>query len=80
MLGQLANSRTASSLSGNRVYVYEVQNLRQNEETDKNSYQFRNSGSVYIKVPYNRMNEEMRRITRMGGTIVSIKPWNESAE
>jgi phycocyanin-associated rod protein len=29
---------------------------------------------VFIKVPYSRMNEEMQRITRMGGKIVSIKP------
>jgi hypothetical protein len=27
-----------------------------------------------ITVPYNRMNEEMQRINRMGGKIVSIQP------
>ncbi len=62
--------------SGSRVFVYEVVGLRQSEETDKTNYPIRNSGSVFIKVPYNRMNQEMRRITRLGGTIVSIQPLN----
>jgi phycocyanin-associated rod protein len=47
--------------------------LRQNEENDKNSYEIRNSGSVFLTVPYSRMNEEMRRITRLGGRIVNIE-------
>lgn len=62
------------SPSSSRVFVYEVSGLRQNEETDKTNYPIRRSGNVYIKVPYNRMNEEMRRITRMGGQIVNIHP------
>ena len=66
MLGQLDSS--------NRVFVYEVSGLKQNEQNDKNTYPVRLSGSVFVKVPYNRMNEEMQRITRLGGTIVSIKP------
>ncbi|BAY45205.1 oxidoreductase FAD/NAD(P)-binding subunit [Scytonema sp. HK-05] len=64
----------ANTESGSRVFVYEVVGLRQSEETDKTSYQIRNSGSVFIRVPYNRMNQEMRRITRLGGKIVSIQP------
>lgn len=37
-----------------------------------------------MTVPYNRMNEEMKRITRLGGKIVSIRPltgedWNNQA-
>jgi ferredoxin--NADP+ reductase len=38
----------------------------------------RQSGSVFITVPYNRMNQEMQRITRMGGEIVSIRPVNDT--
>lgn len=66
MLGQTA--------IGSRVFRYEVVGLRQNEENDKNSYSIRRSGSVFITVPYSRMNEEMRRITRLGAKIVSIQP------
>lgn len=67
---------TGSSFSPaqNRVFVYEVTGLRQNGENDKNKYAFRNSGSVFIQVPYARMNEEMQRINRMGGKIVNISP------
>src|SRR4028119_1094448 len=59
---------------GTRIFVYEVVGLRQNQETDKMNYPIRQSGSVYITVPYSRMNQEMQRITRMGGKIVSIQP------
>ncbi|HCA93490.1 MAG TPA: ferredoxin-NADP reductase [Cyanobacteria bacterium UBA9226] len=58
----------------NRLFVYEVVGLRQNAETDKGSYPIRSSGSVFISVPYSRMNQEMRRITRLGGKILSIQP------
>ncbi|MBD2773286.1 ferredoxin--NADP reductase [Iningainema tapete] len=64
----------ANTESGSRVFVYEVVGLRQSEETDTTNYPIRNSGSVFIRVPYNRMNQEMRRITRLGGRIVSIHP------
>jgi ferredoxin--NADP+ reductase len=37
----------------------------------------RKSGSVFLTVPYARMNQEMQRITRMGGKIVSIRPIEE---
>ncbi|MEY2833267.1 MAG: phycocyanin associated linker protein, partial [Cyanobacteriota bacterium] len=29
--------------------------------------------SAFVSVPYNRMNEEMQRIGKMGGTIVNIQ-------
>mgnify|MGYP003334457921 CR=1 FL=1 len=72
MLGQMIGS--ATNPSANRVFVYEVSGLRQNTDNDNNNYQFRSSSNVLIKVPYSRMNQEMQRILRMGGTIVSIKP------
>lgn len=74
MYNPSAAGSAANTVSGSRVFVYEVVGLRQNDETDKMSYPIRRSGSVFITVPYNRMNEEMRRITRMGGQIVSIRP------
>lgn len=63
----------ANSLSGSRLFVYEVEGLRQ---TNGDSAQFpiRRSGSTFITVPYSRMGQEMKRISRMGGRIVSIRP------
>ncbi|MCU0565803.1 MAG: phycobilisome linker polypeptide [Oculatellaceae cyanobacterium Prado106] len=61
--------------STTRAFVYEVTGLKQNEETSKFNYPVRNSSSQFIRVPVDRMNEEMRRITRMGGTIVAIHPF-----
>lgn len=62
------------SASGERFFLFEVEGLRQSTTNDKNDYNFRKSGSVFIKVSYPRMNQEMQRILRMGGKIVSIKP------
>lgn len=67
-------SGSSFSPSKSRVFVYEVTGLKQSEENDQNNYNFRNSGSVFVQVPYSRMNEEMQRINRMGGKIVNIRP------
>ncbi|BAY13064.1 phycobilisome linker polypeptide [Calothrix sp. NIES-2098] len=77
MLGQSALAGTSNS--DNRVFIYEVEGLRQNEQTENNKYQIRNSSTIQIQVPYSRMNEEMRRITRLGGKIVGIRSASESA-
>lgn len=74
MFGQTAVGSAANTVSGSRMFRYEVVGLRQNDETDKNNYSIRRSGSVFITVPYSRMNEEMQRITRLGGKIVNISP------
>lgn len=74
MLGQFGATVSSSSSSEDRVFIYEVAGLRQNESTDRNTYSVRNSSNTFIQVPLNRMNEEMRRITRLGGTIVGIRP------
>ena len=74
MLGKSLIGGSSSSLSKNRIFVYEVTGLKQNEQNDNNSYPFRSSSSVFIQVPYSRMNEEMLRIGRMGGKIVNIRP------
>lgn len=74
MLGQTAVGSASNTPSGSRMFRYEVVGLRQNEQTDLQNYDIRRSGSVFITVPYNRMNEEMQRINRMGGKIVNIEP------
>ncbi len=77
MLGQIAPNKQSAA----RYFRYEVTGLRQNEETDKTDYQIRSSASTFITVPYNRMNSEMQRITRMGGKIVNIEPlYSEGAQ
>ncbi|NEP35117.1 MULTISPECIES: ferredoxin--NADP reductase [unclassified Moorena] len=65
------NSSTVTEF-GSRTYLYEVVGLRQNGP-------IRQSGTVLLTVPYNRMKQEMQRIARMGGKIVSIKPLSSSA-
>ncbi len=65
------NSSTSTEF-GSRTYLYEVVGLRQNGP-------IRQSGTVLLTVPYNRMKQEMQRIARMGGKIVSIKPLSSSA-
>ncbi|MDY6804554.1 MAG: phycobilisome linker polypeptide [Cyanobacteriota bacterium] len=78
MRAQTGIGQGANTESGSRIFVYEVEGLRQNSVTDM-AYPIRRSGSVFITVPYNRMNQEMKRISRMGGKIVSIKPLEEAA-
>lgn len=73
MFGQTTVGSGGLSSDGSRVFRFEVVGLRQNEENDKNNYEIRRSGSVFLTVPYDRMSEEMQRITRMGGKIVNIE-------
>ncbi len=79
MMAQNAFGTATASPAQGRIFVYEVTGLRQNQATDQNGYPIRSSGSVFIKVPYGRMNQEMQRIARLGGTIVSIKPLGSDA-
>lgn len=73
MLGKSIMVGLSSQDFKNRVFTYEVTGLRQTRETDATAYPIRSSDSVYIRVPYHRMNAEMRRISMLGGKIVSIK-------
>lgn len=66
--------------SDSRVFVYEVEGLRQNENSDRNDYSIRQSGSTFIKVTYKNMNQTMRRISALGGRIVSIRPYGAAVE
>lgn len=74
MFNPNAVGTAANSVSGSRFYVYEVVGLSQNAVSDNMVPPIRRSGSVFITVPYDRMNQEMRRLTRLGGQIVSIRP------
>ncbi|MGL4501957.1 MAG: phycobilisome linker polypeptide [Planktothrix sp.] len=80
MSGQIAVGQSATSPSGSRSFRYEVVGLRQSDETDKTGYSIRSSASQFIIVPYNRMNQEMQRFTRLGAKIVSIQPLTSEAE
>ena len=79
MLSQNVAGKSTTSVSGSRCFRYEVAGLRQNKNTDNNGYPIRSSGSTSIVVPYSRMNQEMERIARLGGTIVSIQPLTNGA-
>ena len=72
MYNSSAADQAANTEAGSRVFLYEVVGIRQNEETDNRTPAIRNSGSIFIRVPYSRMNQEMQRIARMGGKIVNI--------
>ncbi|MGB7441621.1 MAG: phycobilisome linker polypeptide [Coleofasciculaceae cyanobacterium] len=74
MLGSVLGGRSGGAPSASRYFRYEVAGLSQSEETENMDYQIRSSANVFITVPYNRMNQEMQRITRMGGKIVNIEP------
>ncbi|WP_138504623.1 phycobilisome linker polypeptide [Nostoc sp. PA-18-2419] len=74
MLGQITGRTT------NRYFRYEVVGLRQSEETQKVDYPIRSSATEFITVPENRMNQEMQRISRLGGKIVSIQLLNAEAK
>lgn len=76
MFGQSALGSGRLSNAENRMFRYEVRGFRQTYESDQVGYPIRNSGSFFITVPYNRMNEEMQRLQRLGGEIISIKPLN----
>jgi phycocyanin-associated, rod len=74
MLGQSSFSRGSSATADNRIFIYEVTGLQQNDITVRSDSQIRTSASTFVQVPYNRMNEKMQQILRMGGKIVSIQP------
>lgn len=79
MLGRSTLTKASSSTFDNRVFVYEVSGLRQSDQTDSSAYPLRTSSNVFIQVPYSRMGEEMRRITRLGGNIVNIRNLSDAA-
>ena len=63
------------SAANSRLYIYEVSGLRDLLSSNAADSKIRRSGSSFITVPYQRMNQEMRRIARLGGKILSIRPF-----
>ena len=56
----------------NRIFLYEVIiNPKMGNPSQINGL-FQRRGKFYIKVPYERRSQEMQRISRLGGTIISI--------
>jgi hypothetical protein len=78
MFGQTVAARANKVPTGDRCFRFEISGLRQNSETGQLAQPIRSSGSIFLTVPFNRMNDEIRRITRMGGRIVNIQPLNRS--
>lgn len=74
----MSNLSSIKSYAGNsgysdRLFLVEVKGMCANGDADL-GYQIRTSGNSTFTVPYNRMNQEMKRIQLLGGEIVSIKP------
>lgn len=80
MFGQILAGTSGNTASAGRCFRYEVVGLRQSDDTENIDYSIRSSASTFITVPYSRMNQEMQRITRMGGKIVNIHPLSAIAE
>jgi ferredoxin--NADP+ reductase len=74
MYNSSLSGNTSGSLANSRLFVYEIVGLRDNQTVDASNEKIRTSGSKFITVPYQRMNQEMRRIARLGGKILSIRP------
>ena len=70
-----AAGSASSTEYNNRSFLYEVVGLKGGNGITNDLV--RKSGTTWITVPYNRMNQEMQRITRLGGQIISIKPLDQ---
>ena len=77
MYSPSAIGNASGSAAGNRLFRYEVSGLCADWGSPAPT---RQSGSVFITVPYSRMQEELRRITNLGGKILSITPMNGSSQ
>lgn len=77
MYNQSLSGNAGLTDANNRMFVYEVIGLRDRSITGVTD-KIRNSGTTFITVPYQRMNQEMRRIIKLGGKILSIRPAGEA--
>ena len=64
-----------NSAANSRLFIYEVIGIRDSKSSDSTNSKIRRSGSSFITVPYQRMNQEMRRIASLGGKILNIRPY-----
>ena len=72
MLGPYASG--LSSTAENRMFVYELSGLSENEVTFSHRFPIRASHTQLIQVPFHRMGEEMQRIALLGGRIIDVRP------
>lgn len=72
------NSSSIATSADSRLYIYEVEGLGQSGQAGNMNVPVRRSGTISIVVPYGRMQQETKRIMRLGGTIVSVRPANEA--
>ncbi len=72
------SGNAGNSSANSRLFIYEVIGLRDSQSAESSNGKIRRSGSSFITVPYQRMNQEMRRIASLGGKILSIRPFNGS--
>ena len=75
MYNPSAAGSASSTEYNNRSFLYEVVGLKAGNGIANDLV--RKSGTTLITVPYNRMNQELQRITRLGGQIISIKPLDQ---
>ncbi len=76
----LGSSILSSRATDSRVFVYEVTGLRQSDQTVNNSHEIRHSDTMFVQVPFGRMNEFMQQIDRSGARIVNIRTSSNSGE
>jgi ferredoxin--NADP+ reductase len=69
-------SGSANSLSGSRLYRYEVMGLR-NSGSNGLQVPIRSSGNTFFTVAYDRMGQFMLQIAKAGGKIVNVFPVSE---
>ncbi|ACK64654.1 Domain of unknown function DUF1816 [Rippkaea orientalis PCC 8801] len=63
--------------ANSRFFLYEVAIQPQSGGFNKIKGLIYQEGKIFLKVPYGRMKQEMKRIQRLGGKIVNITPITE---
>ncbi|ACB52554.1 hypothetical protein cce_3206 [Crocosphaera subtropica ATCC 51142] len=66
----------ANNDKNNRVFLYEVVINPKMGKLSQIDGLFQRRGKFYLKVPHERMSQEMQKISRLGGKIVNIIPIN----
>jgi ferredoxin--NADP+ reductase len=79
MYNSSLSGSAGSSSANSRLFVYEVIGLRDSKVGNCANTKIRRSGSSFITVPYQRMNQVMRQIANMGGKIVGIRPYHQDS-
>ncbi|BAQ61360.1 ferredoxin-NADP(+) reductase [Geminocystis sp. NIES-3708] len=74
----MRNTKAVKTFANNPVveerrFLFEVTGIAQKDGNNLD-YPIRQSGNSFIAVSYSRMNQEMNRISRLGGQIINISP------